>query len=201
MGAAREAEPLPVKCGFWDGFQHGRATRLAELNPKPWITPLLGFDGQTVPADTTGHAGLDDGPSQADNTRGDQSATIRELRETIEDLREHSGALAIVVDAQARKISELETLDTQQRLRIAELEAALISAPGEADAIAAVLRLAGVPSLKVPSVKKLIYDRYHTDKHPKAGDAELAQLTAAMQKINAAFEILAREDRDRSPFH
>lgn len=81
----------------------------------------------------------------------------------------------------------------QLQARIADLEAM----PDAAGGFAEVLRLSAInmKTVKVPSVKNLLLDRFHPEKHPKADHDARQALKEANQKINAAYEAIKRERR------
>ena len=74
--------------------------------------------------------------------------------------------------------SQIEALQAE----IGNLMASKVTGSGDVETLADVFRL--------PGFKKLLLDRYHEDSNPKATAAEKKALTNAMQKINAAYEVV-----------
>src|SRR5262249_42153422 len=86
--------------------------------------------------------------------------------------------------AEKESLAEVTALAEQYETRVKELEAELAASPtaiyGEV--------------LLLPGVKVWLRSRFHPDK-PDVNDSERQGLTTAMQKVNAAYEALAKKGR------
>jgi hypothetical protein len=83
-----------------------------------------------------------------------------------------------------KSLAEVTALADQLEARNRELEAELAASP--AALFAEVLRLSGV--------RQWLASRFHPDKHRDANETEREWLTAATQKVNAAYAALEKKD-------
>lgn len=87
-------------------------------------------------------------------------------------------------------LGELHQITELLQARIAELETELTATHWRAARSAEVLQL--------PGVRKVLVRVVHPDAHPEADEAQRAELTEAMGKINAAYDLIDRAT-DQTP--
>jgi hypothetical protein len=127
---------------------------------------------------------------------------IADQKQRIAELETRAGELQTALHEKQAAADDLMQLFQNERARADALEARTI--PDAAKVFADVLRLPGLKggAVKVKSVKTLICDAYHPEKHRlKATEDELNELTEAMKTINVAYDALRQEDRARGPFN
>lgn len=81
-------------------------------------------------------------------------------------------------------LGETAEIAEQSLARNAELETELTASREFADALA--------EAMQSPGMKRLLAKQYSPDAHAKATEGEKAELTACMQKINAAYDLIER---------
>jgi uncharacterized coiled-coil protein SlyX len=194
--------------GFRDAFRRGRDegfTRRGFAPPRSPFEPPERWPDAAPPEQPV---------AEPADFVAELQARIVELEADCETKKQALDGLAPIVEQQQARVVELvaklrdreaecetktQALDglvpivEQLQARIAELE----TMPEDAELFAEVLRLPAIStkSVKVPSVKNLLMDRFHPEKHPKADDDAKQLLNDATRKINAAYDAIKRSRR------
>jgi len=120
-------------------------------------------------------------------------AELREREAECDEMKQALDGLVAFAERKTQALDELVPVVEQLQARVAELEAM----PDGGEIFAEVLRLPAISmkTVKVPSVKNLLLDRFHPEKHPKADDEARQALKERTQKINAAYDVIKRDRR------
>ncbi len=186
--------------GFMEAFYRGRDEALSRRGfepPRPPFEAPERWPDEELAAEPPDNVGeLQARIAECNEKR----EALNEATALIEELRGQVAAVTTALrereaecDVKKEALDELVPLVEQLQARNAELEAM----PDAGGPCADVLRLPAISTktVKVPSVKNLLLDRFHPEKHPKADDDAKQALKDATLKINAAYDAIKRGRR------